>query len=174
MMNFLDKVMEQSPEFQKIESFAYGKNSVLVTGVTEIHKANIIGTLCRKDRKKCFCIVSNEREGQQLTNDLCSMGIKAYFYPVRDFIFADVSGKSREYEHKRIEILLSIITSQCEVVVACADAAMQFTIPMENLEASVLSLMPGKEISPDKCCKILSTLGYENCANVEGLSLIHI
>lgn len=168
MMNFLDKVMEQSPEFQKIESFAYGKNSVLVTGVTEIHKANIIGTLCRKDRKKCFCIVSNEREGQQLTNDLCSMGIKAYFYPVRDFIFADVSGKSREYEHKRIEILLSIITSQCEVVVACADAAMQFTIPMENLEASVLSLMPGKEISPDKCCKILSTLGYENCANVEG------
>ena len=45
---------------------------------------------------------------------------------------------------------------------------MQFTIPMENLEASVLSLMPGKEISPDKCCKILSTLGYENCANVEG------
>lgn len=122
----------------------------------------------QKRQKKCFCIVSNEREGQQLTNDLCSMGIKAYFYPVRDFIFADVSGKSREYEHKRIEILLSIITSQCEVVVACADAAMQFTIPMENLEASVLSLMPGKEISPDKCCKILSTLGYENCANVEG------
>lgn len=168
MMDFLNRIMEQSPEFQKIESFASGKSSVLVTGVTEIHKANIVGTLCKKSRKKCFCIVSNEREGQQLTNDLCAMGVKAQFYPYRDFIFADVSGKSREYEHKRIGILLDILTSECEAVIACADAAMQYTIPMENLEASVLSLTPGKEITPENCCRILTALGYENCAKVEG------
>lgn len=168
MMDFLNRIMEQSQEFQKIESFTGGKSSVLVTGVTEIHKANIVGTLCKKSRKKCFCIVSNEREGQQLTNDLCAMGVKAQFYPYRDFIFADVSGKSREYEHKRIGILLDILTSECEAVIACADAAMQYTIPMENLEASVLSLTPGKEITPENCCRILTTLGYENCAKVEG------
>ena len=168
-MRFLCDVLQGSRDFTKIALAAAKKESVCVSGLTAIHKATMIYALCSYTKSRAFCLASDEREAAILCDDLSAMGMKAAVYPYRDFTFRDVAGKSREYEHQRLSVLLRILTGDCDCVIACADAAAQYTIPMQSLDNATLCLEAGAEITLEKCITALTLLGYERCDQVEGV-----
>ena len=168
-MNFLSQIMSGSAEFKKISSALKDNASVCVSGLTAVHKANMIFALCSFRKSRAFCLASDEREAATLCDDLGAMGLKSAVYPYRDFAFRDVTGRSREYEHQRISVLLRLMTGELQCVIACADAAAQYTIPPECLDAATLCLRAGESITMEKCISALTLLGYQRCDQIEGV-----
>ena len=167
-MKFLTDMLSRSDNFRTVDKALRPGASVCATGLTEIHKANIIYALCRLRNVRAFCVAPDEQKAQTLVNDLCSMGLRALFYPARDFIFREVSGKSRDFEHQRLNVLYKMISGEYDVVVACMDAAAQYTIPEENLRNAILNIKVGTEISTEKCVRALTLLGYQRFDQVDG------
>lgn len=167
-MKFLVNVLKNSPAFKSLLSNAKTGKSLCVSGLSTINKANVIYALCRLKGVTAFCVASDEKEAQTLCNDLCSMGLKACVYPVRDYNFLDFQSKSHEYEHARLKVLLKLIENDCDVVISCIDAASQLTVPRKVLEESTIVFEEGKEIPLEKAVRSLTLLGYECFDAVDG------
>ena len=167
-MNFLVNILKNSPAFKSLLSNAKTGKSLCVSGLSTINKANVIYALCRLKGVTAFCVASDEKEAQTLCNDLCSMGLKACVYPVRDYNFLDFQSISHEYEHARLKVLLKLIENDCDVVISCIDAASQLTVPKKVLEESTIVFEEGKEIPLEKAVRSLTLLGYERFDAVDG------
>lgn len=168
-MNFLKNAIIKSPQYQTMSRAIINKRTpIVITGLSAIHKSHIIYSLCIEKNRRAFVIASDESEAQRMSNDLMSMGLKTFIYPYRDFNFCDVDGKSREYEHKRLNVLLNIINDSCDVVITCIDASLQYTIPLDNLKKKTALLKVSETISSEKIIDILISCGYEKCDQVEG------
>ena len=167
-MNFLVNILKNSPAFKSLLSNTKTGKSLCVSGLSTINKANVIYALCRLKGVTAFCVASDEKEAQTLCNDLCSMGLKACVYPVRDYNFLDFQSISHEYEHARLKVLLKLIENDCDVVISCIDAASQLTVPKKVLEESTIVFEEGKEIPLEKAVRSLTLLGYERFDAVDG------
>lgn len=167
-MNFLVDALKKVPAFDNLLKSVKTGKSICVSGLSAINKANIINSLCRLKGTTAFCVASDEKEAQTLCNDLCTMGLRAYVYPVRDFNFFDLQSRSHEYEHLRLKVLLKLTEKDCDVVISCIDAASQYTVPQSVLADSTLTLKEGTELSLEKAVRSLTLLGYERFDAVEG------
>ncbi|MBR1731543.1 MAG: transcription-repair coupling factor, partial [Ruminococcus sp.] len=167
-MKFLSEVLSKSSSFNTILKALSPSASVCATGLTEIHKSILVNSLCHSMGVRAFVVSPDEQKAQTLCNDLCAMGVRALFYPSRDFIFREISGKSREYEHQRLNVLYKMLRGEYDVVISCLDAACQYTVPKEFLSSAVLEVESGMEISIERCVKSLTLLGYQRFDQVDG------
>ncbi len=168
-MKFLDNILKSTKGFKTLSTALSTNSPCALTGVSGVHKANMVSALCHFKNVRAFCVAQNEMEAQTLCNDLCMMGLKAYVYPARDFTFMNIAGESHEYEHQRINVLTKIIKNECDVVIACMEAASQFTIPKEVLKSATVTLTSGYNTSIEELTKSLVLLGYERTQTVEGV-----
>jgi transcription-repair coupling factor (superfamily II helicase) len=168
-MEFLTNAIRKLKEFRDLESAVSSRAlPAAVTGVSGVHKANLIYSLCTDLRRRAFVIAGDESEAQRLCSDLAAMGLNPLFYPVRDFSFHDVEGISHEYEHQRLQVLERLLSGKCNAVVCCIDAALQYTIPPEELRRRTLTLEIGKNIPMEQVLHILASCGYERAVQIEG------
>ncbi len=167
-MNFLSSVLSRNEAFNTILKAVAPNAPVCAAGLTEIHKSILINSLCRSLNVRALVVSSDEQKAQTMCNDLCAMGVRALFYPSRDFIFREISGKSRDYEHQRLNVLYKMLRSEYDVVISCLDAASQYTVPPERLRDSVLEIEEGMELSTERCVRALTLLGYQRFDQVDG------
>ncbi len=167
-MNFLLGALSKNSVFGTLKKNAVKGKSLCVSGLAPISKAYLIYGLCHAKNDTALCVASDEKEAQTLCNDLCSMGLNALVYPVRDYNFLDFQSRSREYEHARLKVLLKLAEKDCDVVITCIDAACQLTIPKNVLFDSTLVLEEGREVELEKAIRTLSILGYQRFDAVDG------
>ena len=168
-MNFLKNILPQSPQYRAVSrSVTQHSTPVAVTGLSGVHKAHLVYTLLHEQSRKALLIAADEGEAQRLANDLCAMGTNAVVYPARDFNFRDTEGQSREYEHERLHVLTRMLEGDIDVVISCADAALQYTIPPDVLREKIITLKAGQAVSLQSIVKLLSSSGYERYDAVEG------
>ena len=109
---------------------------MLITGLAEgardMFYAAMVSELRRlSPDKPVLCIPSDEKELLKIQTDLSEAGLRVMVYPLRDFIFHNVTA-SREYEHERLAALCAIQKNTCDAVLAVPDAALQYTIPRKQ------------------------------------------
>ncbi|WBY63898.1 transcription-repair coupling factor [Thermocaproicibacter melissae] len=168
-MEFLNSAIGGLKEFAALESAVRSRSlPAAVTGVTGIHKANIIYSLCSRLGRRAFVVTSDEPEANRLCSDLEAMGIPAYFYPYRVFTLREAEGVSHEYEHQRLRALAAMLEEAPSVVVCCADAALQLTIPPEELKRRMLTLKVGMQVSMERVLSVLTACGYEAAPQIDG------
>ena len=167
-MDFLLGALNGSPPFNTLKKSVKNGRSLCAAGLSAVNKASLIFALCRQRKTAALCIASDEKEAQTLCNDLCCMGINALVYPVRDYNFIDLQSRSREYEHRRLRALLRLSEGECDVVVACIDAASQLTVPQSVLRETSVVFEEGAELPVEKAVKALTLLGYERFDAVDG------
>ncbi len=168
-MKFLDSIFESVEEYRQLSrSIENGRFPAMATGLSAVHKAHLIHCICKKSDKNALLLASDETEAQKLCADLKAMGTSAVFYPSRDFTFREVTGVSKEFEHQRIGALYGFLTGEYQVIVACADAALQYTIPPEVLRDTSVKVKSGAQVSPDKMMKALLASGYVRTEQVDG------
>lgn len=168
-MKFLTNAIHGLEEFRTLENTV--KTAALpaaVTGLSGVHKANIIYSLCSDLGRRAFVVAGDESEAQRLCDDLSAMGMKPLLYPVRDFNFRDTAGSSHEYEHQRLQVLARILNGECDAVVFCLDAGLQYTIPPEELRKRTITLKTGQTISMQRVLDALTACGYERAAQIDG------
>ncbi len=168
-MKFLTKAVGNLPEYKSLEAAV--RSSTLpaaVTGLSGIHKANLIYSLCADLGRRAFVVAGDESEGQRLCDDLASMGMHPLFYPVRDFNFRDTAGSSHEYEHQRLQVLERVQSGLCDAVVCCMDGALQYTIPPQELARRTVTLTAGQSVSMQQVLDALAACGYERAVQIDG------
>ncbi len=168
-MKFLHTIMGKLPEFQELETAVKaGALPAAVTGLSAIHKANFIASLCVRQKRRAFVLAGDESEAQRLCADLSAMGLRPLFYPYRDFSLRDTEGASHEYERQRLQVLALMAAGEYDAVVACPDAALQYTLPPEELKRRALTLTPGQQISMEQAEAALAACGYERAVQIDG------
>ena len=168
-MNFLNNVLSGIPEFRQLyEAVSKERFPAMATGLSSVHKAHLIHHLCFHSGRRALVIAGDEAEASKLCADITSMGTKAVFYPARDFTFRNVEGASREFEHQRIGALWSFMSGESRVLVCCADAAVQYTIPKNTLKASTAVIKEGTRISPEELVSLLVSGGYVRTEQIDG------
>ena len=138
-MNFFINAARQNKDFSRLEKYLDGNNPLpaLVTGVSAIHKAHFIaGLLGCENAKKTLVVMKNESDAVKLCADINMLLGKnsALLCPEKEMILADTEASSKEYEHKRINALSALIEGKCKAIVCSAAAAIQLTIPPEELK----------------------------------------
>ena len=170
-MNFFINAARKNPDFVRLQKYLESNNALpaLVTGVSHIHKAHFIAALL-DDGQPALVIAESEGEAQKLVSDINTLlGENAVLlYPEKDLMLNDSGAASREYEHKRIFALNSIIHGCCKAVVCSAAAAAQFTIPKKELALRTITLTSDGEISLEALVEGLQAAGYSRADMVEG------
>ena len=168
-MEFLNEAVGRLKEYRELEGAVRGGNlPAAVTGVTGVHKANMIYSLCSRLGRRALVVTGDEPEANRVSSDLAAMGLKTLFYPFRDFSLRNAEGSSHEYEHQRLLALASLLEGGCDAVVCCVDAALQYTIPPAELKRRTVTLRSGMNVPMGKVLSILSACGYEGAAQIDG------
>lgn len=139
-----------------------------LTGLGHIHKAMFTQLICHVTNRPVLLLTSDEAEATRFCEDLTALGERALLLPARDVTLHRVESASREYEQQRLGVLAKMASREYDVVVACADAAMQYTVPMDVLERRTLFFTPGMEIASASLPASLIAAGYERCDQIEG------
>ncbi len=168
-MKFLFNALKHSPEYMNLSrAVQSGALPGAVTGLSGIHKCLVMASLCRETGRKALVIAADEGEGQRFSQDLTALGLRVAQYPLRDFNFRDTAGASHEYEQLRIEALSSLQSGLCDCVVACMDAALQYTLGPEELSSRLFALEAGARLSPEELLGALVRCGYTREDQIEG------
>ncbi len=170
-MSGFTKILKGSDEFEKIlYSINNHRLPMGVIGLSQVHKAHYISALTEHLKsKKALIICHDEGSASKLCDDLNSFCGGAVLYPARDFSFRTSDNKSHEFEQKRLSALCRILDNECRFVLCSIEAAVQFTLPPEELKKRSLKLRVSDEISTHKIVNILLSAGYSRTDLVEGV-----
>lgn len=147
-MRFLSNVLAKTEEYKTLErAVEHGRTPAMATGLSSVHKAHLIHSMCTRLGRRALVLASDEAEAAKLCSDICAMGTRAVYYPARDMTFREVTGVSGEFVHQRIAALFEYTHGECDVVIACADAALQYTVPPAVLEKNTAVIKPGAAMS---------------------------
>lgn len=167
-MNYFDWIFRNVSTFRELEDdIKNGKLPAVVSGPAAIHKAHIAAALSGQ-LPAILLIAADEAEASQMLSDLEMMGVSCRYFPLRDFSFFPLEGISREYEHARVQAMCALLDGTTKVVVTVADAAVQFTLPPEQLAQRRVTLRPGAEYPVEQITAALAAGGYERTDCVEG------
>lgn len=140
-----------------------------VTGLSHIHKAHLIHALCDDEDRRAVVFVADEAEGTRIAEDLNTMqGGGAFLYPARDYSMRPTQGQSREFEQQRLGVLGHMMEGDYRVVICSIEAAMQLTLPPDELYRRTITLKSGMEITPLDAVAALMKAGYVRSEAVDG------
>lgn len=169
-MTGFDKILQKSPEFiSVIKNIEENRLPMGVIGLSAVHKAHYISSVCQKTKKKALILCDTEGAATKLCEDLNVLSGGALIYPERMFHFRSDDVCSREYEQRRLGVLGRILEGDYTFILCCAEAASQFTIPPEDLTQRTLSLKQGTEVEIEKVVSALLCAGYSRADQVDGI-----
>ncbi len=169
-MKFITETLMHYNEFKELSLAIDGRQTPCVaTGLSAVHKAVVSFALSKKHGKKLLILTANEGEGNKFFEDIGAMGLRCAMYPTRDFNFLDGAGVSHEYERARLDTLKKISDNECDCVIACIDAALQLTMPKNELKRRELVLKSGDTIKIEELLKALVNCGYQRAEQTEGI-----
>ncbi len=168
-MSCFSQTLNKSDDYQGIlRAMHSGRTPLGLVGVSLIHRAHFIHSLCEQSKKRGIVITHDEASAQKLTRDLKAMGTTAFFYPSRDISFADIQAQSRDYEQQRLGVLMNMVKNKYDIVVCSVEAAMQKTLPPQELKSRSITLKQNDDISVEQLVSALLKAGYSRSHAVEG------
>lgn len=164
------EILKPSPEYREVEKAIKSNRLPLgVLGVSGIHKAHIINTLCGNLGRRALVVMPDEASATKLCEDLRVFGLESFLYPARDFSFNSAENRSHEYEQRRLKALTNMMNGTADAVVCSAEAAIQRTIPPSELKMHSVTIKHGAEIPLSQITDVLLTSGYSRSDMVEGV-----
>lgn len=171
-MSCYSEALKSSAAFSTaLRDISSNRFPVGVTGLSHIHKAHFISSVCEITKRSAIVITPDEADAYRMVDDLRSFGCDALLYPARFFQFRAASGISREYEHARLQVLDRMLSGSFGAVVLSAEAVSQLTVPPEILEERCITVKEGESVELDSLIDVLMKAGYSRCDEVDGPGL---
>ncbi len=169
-MRFLDNILLKDADFASLLRDIENKRLPLAaTGLSLIHKAAVIKAAISINGRKAAVITKDEAEALEMMGDAKSLGINAVYFPQRDYCIGDISGYSKEYEHKRTDTLSKLLDGDFDMLVCSVDSAISFTTPPEILNKARFSIKVGDTFKIDELTERLLGSGYTRSEICEGI-----
>ena len=143
-MKLINEVLKKDPDYASLlNEVERGRLPIVCTGLSLIHKAIIAASLRGHTGKRVVLITHDEATAAELCGDINALGLKCLNFPARDLCIGDLSGYSKEYEHKRIDTLSAVADGAFDLLTISLDAAVQYTVKPEVLKGSRFTLKTG-------------------------------
>ena len=167
--------LRELAEFEEIYKEKRKKpGMLLLSGCVTSQKTHMIYAL--SDGCPCTLIVlSNEEKAKQMYEEYCFLDENVCYYPAKDLLFyqADIHGKL--LIKQRMEVVQRLIESneagseeKSASIITTFDALMDFLMPIEEIEACILTVENGREYRFEELTRKIAQLGYEREVQVEG------
>ncbi len=174
-MKLYEKIAARIPQFTEMaDAVEQRLTPSLVVGLSAVHKALFIEGLSASlpQGRVTAIITEDEQNASRLCEDINNMvgSEAALLYPAKEFSFRQVEGSSREYEYARLGVLARLADGTCKIVAMSAEAAMQLTIPPEQLRKNSMELKTGGSYAVDHLAAALISAGYTRRPQVEGVA----
>ncbi len=161
--------LKETPEYRRLlASVQKPATQNALFGLPGAARAAVLACLCEDMDKTALVITAGEAEATRFAEDANTLGIAAAVYPARDFILRNIEGQSREYEHRRLQVLGALAGERVRVVAAPIEAVLQRTLPREEFLAGTLTVKPGMAIPRQSLIETLSKAGYYRRQQVDG------
>ena len=147
-------ILKGNIEYESIKNaLATGRVPMGVIGLTPVHKAHYISSLCDDMGKKALIICPDEGTAAKMCDDLNVMSGGALVYPARDYNFRPMDTQSREFQQRRIGVLSKILSGECKYILCSVESAVQLTLPSHELSARTLNLVSGEDYAQNKAIR---------------------
>ncbi len=169
-MKLINEVLKKDPDYLSLlNEVERGRLPIVCTGLSLIHKAIIAEALRGHTGKRVVLITHDEATAAELCGDINALGLKCLNFPARDLCIGDLSGYSKEYEHKRIDTLSAVADGAFDLLTISLDAAVQYTVKPEVLKGSRFTLKVGDSADTSELAEKLINAGYTRSQLCEGL-----
>ncbi|MBR6825356.1 MAG: transcription-repair coupling factor, partial [Oscillospiraceae bacterium] len=144
--------------------------TVGLSGAAQIIRAHLLASLSRDTQGPMVIVCQDDTAARKLQSELQSfLGKEIPLLPTRDWTFYCATGVSRQWEHKRIELLHSLATGHCPLLIASLRALTMRTMPKDKLLSCTLVLEQFTSMAPEKLVSHLLRCGYSRSDLVEGV-----
>lgn len=168
-MKLINEVLKKDPDYASLlNEIERGRLPIVCTGLSLIHKAIIAAALRGHMKKRVVLITHDEATAAELCGDINALGLKCLNFPARDLCIGDLSGYSKEYEHKRIDTLSAVADGAFDLLTISLDAAVQYTVKPEVLKSSRFTLKTGDSADTSELAERLINAGYTRSQLCEG------
>ena len=169
-MKLINEVLKKDPDYLSLlNEVERGRLPIVCTGLSLIHKAIIAAALRGHMKKRVVLITHDEATAAELCGDINALGLKCLNFPTRDLCIGDLSGYSKEYEHKRIDTLSAVADGAFDLLTISLDAAVQYTVKPEVLKSARFTLKTGDSADTSELAERLINAGYTRSQLCEGL-----
>ena len=170
-MKLLTAALNRIPEFQQLLSaMEGGRCPVALSGVAAVHRTHIAAGVGLITQRPVVLVCADEGEGERLARDLAAFTEQAV--PVltpRSFTFHNVASVSRQWEHRRLDLLHKLGAGELPYLVATIEGLLQRTMPPAVLEQCCVTLTVGQTRDLNELTETLVSAGYTRCDQVEGV-----
>lgn len=168
-MKLINEVLKKDPDYLSLlNEVERGRLPIVCTGLSLIHKAIIAASLRGHTGERVVLITHDEATAAELCGDINALGLKCLNFPARDLCIGDLSGYSKEYEHKRIDTLSAVADGAFDLLTISLDAAVQYTVKPEVLKSSRFTLKTGDSADTSELAERLINAGYTRSQLCEG------
>ena len=168
-MEFISKILAPDPDFSSlINDINKERFPLACTGLSLIHKGTVLSAVHSLTKRKIAVITHDEASCHELAADAESLGLKTLVFPLRDYCIGNLSGYSKEYEHKRTDTLSALADGAFDLLCFSVDAAIQYTVPPKILKEAEFSLKVGQIIEIPTLTQKLLSAGYVRSELCEG------
>lgn len=162
-------LIEPVSKLHEIREIENKKFPLLIRGLVDVERCNIIEVLTQKLKKRHRLIITyDEIRGRQLYEDLRLYDSTTMFYQAKDFMFfsADIHGSA--IVASRLEVIKRLIDASPTTIVLSVEALLDKVLPINYLKKNTLKIVRGKSYDLHKLSKELVKLGYEKKGQVTG------
>ena len=167
-MNILNDILLKDADYAELLKAVKSERPALCTGLSLIHKAVVTAAVYSHTNKKAVIITQDEAQAVSIADDIRSLGLEVLNFPLRDYCIGELTGYSREYEHKRTDTLSRLLDGAFDLLTVSVDAAVQLTVPPEILSANRFNIESGQSISTEELIEKLINAGYTRNELCEG------
>ena len=170
-MKLLTSIINQIPEFQKLLGAIDGGGCpAAVSGLAPIHRAHFAAAIRQETGRPVVLICADERESERFCSDLNALtGHQALQLTSREFVFHESAATSRQWEHKRLEVMEAMVAGTAPIVIATVEALLQRTIPKDQLAGIRFVMDSSGSYDLNELAERLTAAGYTRCEQVEGV-----
>ena len=170
-MDTLCSVLSACPEYRQLTDLVMTERlPACVVGLSHIHKAHWTAALCKNAGKKVLLITPDDASAVRLSEDIAAFlcDDRVLVYTQKDFCFRSQQTVSREYEHRRLQVLGRLISGDFTVAISSIGAAIQYTLPPDVYAARTLQIDAGGSYSLAELTEAFVRAGYVRRDQVDG------
>lgn len=168
-MQALISPLKELAEFQQMkEELKRGSAFVQAAGCVNSQKTHMMYAL-GDERKKKLIVCPSETKAKQTFEEYRFLDTNTWFYPAKDFLFYQADIRSKELVKERMEVIRALLEEDSIAVVTSFDGLLDALLPLEEIRKKVFTIQPGDVFEFEKLIQMLSSLGYDREAQVEGI-----
>lgn len=169
----MDSLAKILPKMRKFEDYINDVKKdnfpITLSGLSDSQKVHFAYSTRFYTERPILIVTYNDIQLKKLVEDFKFFDQdEILVFPKREIVYYDIDTMNKDVTMDRLSIYTKLYESNAKVILTTIEALMQKTISKNKLFEKVLQLETGKEISLENLKEMLSELGYERTAMVEG------